>query len=124
VAPSVLMMSTALMTASISRGPTSLTNVSRCRNWTRVLRSESDHAQRPSLVLHWRPDLLSFPALVRIFGIAGAAGGDGADLHWTADPEAFDAAINAIAGTLKLFRPLQSRSFAMRPRCGQPIYGL
>jgi len=32
------------------------------------------------LVLHWRPDLLSFPALVRIFGIAGAAGGDGAAL--------------------------------------------
>jgi len=83
VAPSVLMMSTALMTASISRGPTSLTNVSRCRNWTRVLRSESDHAQRPTLVLHWRPDLLSFPALVRIFGIAGAAAAEMA-LTWPA----------------------------------------
>jgi hypothetical protein len=44
-----------------------------------------------------------------------------AKVHWTADPKAFDAAINAIAGTLKLFRPLQSEDLSVAsPEIGVP----
>jgi plasmid stability protein len=36
-------------------------------------------------------------------------------VHWTADAKAFDSAIEAIAGTLKLFRPLQAEGISVGP---------
>jgi hypothetical protein len=44
-----------------------------------------------------------------------------AKVHWTLDPEAFDTAIEAIAGTLKLFRPLQPEGLSVAsPDIGVP----
>jgi hypothetical protein len=34
-------------------------------------------------------------------------------VHWTADATVFDSAIEAIAGTLKLFRPLQAEGISV-----------
>jgi plasmid stability protein len=34
-------------------------------------------------------------------------------VHWTADAKVFDSAIEAIAGTLKLFRPLQAEGISV-----------
>jgi hypothetical protein len=36
-------------------------------------------------------------------------------MHWTTDVESFDAAINAIAETLKLFRPMQAEGISVCP---------
>jgi hypothetical protein len=36
-------------------------------------------------------------------------------VHWTTDAELFDAAINAIAETLKLFRPMQAEGISVCP---------
>ena len=42
-------------------------------------------------------------------------------VHWTADAKVFDSAIEAIAGTLKLFRPLQAEGFSVgSPEIGAP----
>jgi hypothetical protein len=46
-------------------------------------------------------------------------------VHWTADAELFDAAINAIAETLKLFRPVQAEGISVcPPEIGAPALGI
>jgi hypothetical protein len=49
----------------------------------------------------------------------------GARVHWTADAELFDAAIEAIIGTLWAFRPLTAPNFSTAsPKIGAPPLGL
>jgi hypothetical protein len=46
-------------------------------------------------------------------------------VHWTTDAELFDAAINAIAETLKLFRPMQAEGISVcPPEIGAPALGI
>jgi hypothetical protein len=46
-------------------------------------------------------------------------------VHWTTDAEVFDAAINAIAETLKLFRPMQAEGISVcLPEIGTPALGI
>jgi hypothetical protein len=46
-------------------------------------------------------------------------------VHWTTDTELFDAAINAIAETLKLFRPMHAGGISVcPPEIGAPALGI
>jgi hypothetical protein len=48
-----------------------------------------------------------------------------AKMHWTADTRVFDAAIEAIAETLKLFRPVQAEGLSVgSPEIGAPALAI
>jgi hypothetical protein len=125
------MMSTALMTAVPSRSfwskvsSSSLVRAAAAGN--RSLSQETEHRIRRGLdddatISSFWGDAKTF-AIMRLAAqvIQSLDEVSHAKVHWTADPKPFDAAINAIAGTLKLFRPLQSEDLSVAsPEIGVP----